>query len=167
MRNVERQTEWARRLRDPLTPKQGKSLLHYIDADGVERMCCLGVASQYAAQNGVCEVTEEEAPFEFDYVDANGDKQHPRKVYAYNGAAALPPHSVAAWMGWVAEDDGGYIDEDFDPELTGTVIYSGSVKPVLDERGEPVEYGASQWNDEYNATFNQIADMVEARARES
>lgn len=118
--------------------KQGKSALQYVDEDGTERFCCLGVA---------CEVAVESLP-ELkitDYLDTNGFKR-----YAYNSSGSTLPRAVYNWYGLFPDN----------PRLVIPGVkppwWKFWQKPVPD-RTVP----ATVANDAWGLSFEQIADAFE------
>lgn len=113
--------------------QQGKHHLNAKDADGVDRLCCLGVLCELAAQAGV--VTKSVKPAT-QYV--NGVRVE-REVTFYHspgdtvGDDALPPEAVKEWAKLEQRN------------------------PVLLNRID----AASDLNDVYSMTFEQIAVIIE------
>lgn len=135
--NKERIQLWVDALRSGKY-KQGQFRLCVDD-----KYCCLGVMCEVAIDGGV-NITKENT------VDAGLGCE----VTTYNGKAALLPPDVFRWFGLY----------DSSPEVT--------VKPghgIKELNGSFDEYEANGWdypltdlNDDLCATFEQIADLIEA-----
>jgi hypothetical protein len=99
--------------------------------------CCLGVACEVAAENGL-PLRREVNEFDRD-VTFGTDSDFAGMGEDY----AQLPWSVQAWYGF----------EDQDPELRGD----------LSDYDEAEDYicPASSWNDDYHRNFDQIADLFE------
>lgn len=96
--------------------------------------CCLGVACEVAADNGV-------AISKTNLDDSN-------MTVEYDGSAGELPDKVCEWLGF--SDEG---DHEYSPSH-----YSDPPLPTK-EHGN---YSAVTWNDEAKASFAQIADLIEA-----
>jgi hypothetical protein len=96
--------------------------------------CCLGVACEVAIENGLRLRKKESG-------DSVGTVE-------YNDCAGELPDEVADWLGLYTEGD----DEEAFHHLTD---------PPLHTADHP-KHSAVSWNDEENATFSQIADLIES-----
>src|SRR6266851_1373779 len=107
-------------------------------SDG-QAYCCLGVACEVAIESGVALERKLEAD------DPNDFNGRGRVVYGDQGGEL--PEAVANWLGLLFEDDYGEFLPFSDPELTS----EGACHTT-----------AVEWNDDANADFAKIADLIEA-----
>lgn len=128
---------------------QTKGVLAIVDDNGIDAdavavgMCCLGVLCHLAVKAGVIKPPRVVPTDEYGDCFEYGAGEHA----SHSG---LPPE-VAAWAGLNNGDGGG----------RGFMAYlSDPILTRFDEDGQPVRRSAASWNDDYDASFADIAVMV-------
>jgi hypothetical protein len=96
--------------------------------------CCLGVACEVAISNGVV----------IDKCEAG--TMDGKKYFEYDGDSGELPGAVADWLGLNGENDYGERYPESNPHL---------------KSANGMKYSASEWNDEMEANFPFIADLIE------